>query len=780
MTSPLEQITVKDKLGERVKTAQKRLKEKLPVLQRQYNEMQLKLPHAITYFKNVIKEAFKNRLPYPDETLVMYWLSNKVECEQLIMNTCIMILTPPIDREEFKWFESYVISSLLWFQRSPTNTKYLYHNLMDIIKNFAIDVTEQFNTILKETQQSAKWDMLHAIKNEEHVLRQDHEEVGLLLQVQDMNNPKKYCFTEDDIRDNSSLIDFINLYGCTAQLINISRLLDEEYHSLLAEELKGMEYKQGPPKTMDRCKAKIENDYLHSLFPQCSKLLDIVRCSIVFDTVGELVIGYEKMMAFINSSEQFQVARIKNGFSDLNNDEGYRDVKLNIIFKSAVFKGVNMICEIQMILSGYLIVKKKSHKLYNIERRCPYFDLVTGNNLPFYSLRCAITHFDMTPKHYLDVSEVINKDNRDNKGTFYAYMSTENKDGKARSSFQIYPFEDGYTLKSDNGYYLGIDKKYERDTRTWRDTDKSVYVFRSKVVSDAFVFEMKPSNTENAVLLRIIKPNEFKGFYIGAHGTVYTDKRSSNSTYLMAIGRAYDGTPFIIEEMTQKEGDTKEEEEEVEEKTEKGLNQGEKEYFEMMKNCEFDFGMPQVVVQDIVHKKMGQTHRFMSDAGSGAALDINFYRFHDESEGDSKSDDKEWKEIGCHALQHKQWCQIPLVNGKEVQVAKPMRYELMWSNEGSSKSKRYALFKPVPPDGFVALCDVPRFGTNLPNDTAFEFDGMYCVEEKYAVRSTFTKKIWWDKGTGARQDGSVWQIEGGLWMTSKDYQPPDVPCYRLK
>eukprot|EP01084_Bolivina_argentea_P242936 407374_1 len=122
MTSPLEQITVKDKLGERVKTAQKRLKEKLPVLQRQYNEMQLKLPHAITYFKNVIKEAFKNRLPYPDETLVMYWLSNKVECEQLIMNTCIMILTPPIDREEFIWFESYVISSLLWFQRSPTNT----------------------------------------------------------------------------------------------------------------------------------------------------------------------------------------------------------------------------------------------------------------------------------------------------------------------------------------------------------------------------------------------------------------------------------------------------------------------------------------------------------------------------------------------------------------------------------------------------------------------------------------------------------------------------------
>eukprot|EP01083_Nonionella_stella_P039752 108137_1 len=764
MTDPLAQIQVKGKFGERVKTAQKLLKEKFPALQHQYNEMQLKLPHAIIYFKNVIKEAFKNRLPYPDETLVIYWLSNKVECEQLIMNTCIVILTPPIDGAQFKWFETYLIPSLLWFQRSTTNSKYLYHNLMDITKNFDIDVTDEFNTVLKETQKSAKWGLLHAIKNEEYVLRQDHEEVGLLLHVQDMNNPKKYCFTEDDIRDNSSLIDFINLYGCTAQLINISRLLDEEYHSLLQEQLKGMNYKQGPPKTMDRCKAKIENDYLHSLFPQCSKLLDIVRCSILFDSVGELVIGYEKMMSFINSSEQFQVARIKNGFSDVNNDEGYRDIKLNIIFKSNVFKGVNMICEIQMILSGYLSVKKKSHKLYKIDRRRHYFDLVTGNNLPFYSLRCATS---TTDDDYLDVSQVISKDKRDHKGTFYAYI------GKARSSFQIYPLEDGYKLKSDNGYYLGIDRKYDRDTRTWaHDTDKSVYVFRSKVASDAFVFEMIPSMHQNAVLFRITKPNAFVGFYLGANGRLHTDKRTDDSTYLMAIDRMI-GTPFIIEQMTQ--------EEEAEQKTpDKGVNRNEKEYFEMMKKCEIDFSMSQVVVEDIVHKKMGQTHHYMSDAGSGAALDIKFYRFEEDTEGDSQSDDKEWKEIGCYALQHKQWCQISVVNNKEVKVAKPEDYELMWCNEGSSLRGRYALFKPVPPKGFVSLCDVPRFGTDVPNDTVFEFDGMYCVEEKYAVRSTFTRKIWWDKGTGAKQHCSVWEIDGGLWMTSKDYQPPDVPCYRLK
>eukprot|EP01083_Nonionella_stella_P230339 814320_1 len=131
----------------------------------------------------------------------MYWLSNMIECEQLIMNTCIGILSPPIDSFEFKWFGTNLMGSLLWFQNSPTNGKYLYHNLMDITKYFDTDVTKEFDNILKETQKSNGWELLHAIKNQERVLRQDNQSVGLLSQVQGMDDSaKQWCLTDDDIK----------------------------------------------------------------------------------------------------------------------------------------------------------------------------------------------------------------------------------------------------------------------------------------------------------------------------------------------------------------------------------------------------------------------------------------------------------------------------------------------------------------------------------------------------------------------------------------------------
>eukprot|EP01083_Nonionella_stella_P041778 113130_1 len=47
---------------------------------------------------------------------------------------------------------------------------------------------------------------------------------------------------------------------------------------------------------------------------------------------------------------------------------GYRDLKMNMIFHSAKNKDLSMICEMQLILSQYLWEKKKIHKLYSIQR----------------------------------------------------------------------------------------------------------------------------------------------------------------------------------------------------------------------------------------------------------------------------------------------------------------------------------------------------------------------------------------------------------------------------
>merc|ERR1719427_473066 len=75
------------------------------------------------------------------------------------------------------------------------------------------------------------------------------------------------------------------------------------------------EYKPGPIKRVDRCVSKIENDYKDEAFPKAAKLLDLVRCSVSFNTVSQLLAGYEWFMKSIEGGGvSMKLARVKNGF----------------------------------------------------------------------------------------------------------------------------------------------------------------------------------------------------------------------------------------------------------------------------------------------------------------------------------------------------------------------------------------------------------------------------------------------------------------------------------
>ena len=69
------------------------------------------------------------------------------------------------------------------------------------------------------------------------------------------------------------------------------------------------------------------------------------------------------------------LARIKNGFLD-DDDGGYRDIKVNVVYQSVLNPDLKMICEVQFILGQYLYEKKRVHKLYSIAREQTFFDMV--------------------------------------------------------------------------------------------------------------------------------------------------------------------------------------------------------------------------------------------------------------------------------------------------------------------------------------------------------------------------------------------------------------------
>ncbi len=42
--------------------------------------------------------------------------------------------------------------------------------------------------------------------------------------------------------------------------------------------------------------SKLENDYQEAQYPKSAKLLDLVRCSVTFNTVDQLITGYNALM----------------------------------------------------------------------------------------------------------------------------------------------------------------------------------------------------------------------------------------------------------------------------------------------------------------------------------------------------------------------------------------------------------------------------------------------------------------------------------------------------
>lgn len=154
----------------------------------------------------------------------------------------------------------------------------------------------------------------------------------------------------------------------------------------------------GPVKQVQRCHDKITSDYEgKEPWPPAASLCDIVRCAVVLDDPYAMAV----FVAYLEKT--FDVVRIKNRFeqdeveevtaeqihaefygadtqgedtetqsnstaySDSSNkrttEKMYRDILINIRPK-----GTDIICELQITLTGIAILKKSEQKVYSILR----------------------------------------------------------------------------------------------------------------------------------------------------------------------------------------------------------------------------------------------------------------------------------------------------------------------------------------------------------------------------------------------------------------------------
>jgi len=98
------------------------------------------------------------------------------------------------------------------------------------------------------------------------------------------------------------------------------------------------------------------------------------------------------------------------------------------------------------------------------------------------------------------------------------------------------------------------------------------------------------------------------------------------------------------------------------------------------------------------------------------------------------------------------------VEMKEKTLARPIKFELVWSNEGG-KGEKFAVWEPICPEGYIALGHVTTTTTaKYKSPPSVSDSSIRCVNVDIVEEGKFTS-IWEDKHLDSTMKGSVWVAE---------------------
>eukprot|EP01084_Bolivina_argentea_P161475 281078_1 len=327
------------RLGERVITGKTKLEQDKKVEYERYEYLKTNSPEILDSMINGVAASFENFSPFLEPTLLISWIHDSPKCKQIVLKSCRKVLSAPIAKTEYRWFTEYVFPSSVWFFKTNEN-KYMYQELLHIAKDMSHDIIDSMDSIYNHLQTHDEWKQIEEIKNEDIITRQDDENVGLL---QDKGF-KDIFESKNDDEKSEEMKTFIDSNMAINTLTSSATIINNEFQNHVNTVMSHYgEFKSGPMKKVERCVSKVENDYQDAQYPKCSKLLDLVRCSVTFNTVEQLLKGYNGLIRHVSKNKTIiQLARIKNGFVDKGNG-GYRDIKINVVYKSQINPQLKMI-----------------------------------------------------------------------------------------------------------------------------------------------------------------------------------------------------------------------------------------------------------------------------------------------------------------------------------------------------------------------------------------------------------------------------------------------------
>lgn len=118
-------------------------------------------------------------------------------------------------------------------------------------------------------------------------------------------------------------------------------------------------------------------------------------------------------------------------------------------------------------------------------------------------------------------------------------------------------------------------------------------------------------------------------------------------------------------------------------------------------------------------------------------------------------------------------------------IKHPVDYTLVYKDSGSGANMDGSFWKPVPPDGYVAMGILCVSGYDKPKKSS-----VVCIRKDLVLPAVVGSLIWNDAGTGANMDGGFWNIDlpigtpgiktGAFAGASSHEASEAVPLYAIK
>lgn len=193
--------------------------------------------------------------------------------------------------------------------------------------------------------------------------------------------------------------------------------------------------------------------------------------------------------------------------------------------------------------------------------------------------------------------------------------------------------------------------------------------------------------------------------------------------------------------------------------------------------------MDSLIFKDLLINFTSDFTPLWNDQGSGAQLSVSYWRpiptehFHGfHILGDFASSD--YNSI----VRNRIVAIVSDANGPDgTALRPPVDYQRLWSDTGTGADTHGAIWKPIAPEGYVALGMLCTLGYEKPL-----LSTMRCIRADLVIASYVGDMIWNDRGSGGDSDFSAWSVQppkaasGELYFSSgtfigvPSYEKPDI------